>query len=256
MVKYSICITHYNNFPTVERSLESILDQIDTDFEVIVADNFSNDGSEKILKSYSEKERIKLITRRSNRGEGRQIAFAKSKGDYIIANMDLDDIFRPYLKKLLTAYHSLAEGNLLLAITDTNLWAQNITIGPRSLLSSLGGWRNLQYGEDWDIWSRAAAIKHYKYIVFTLAERWNPHPERGTILNKLRFRYVRYRDLLRLGRDIFSNEENISVSQRLIAFLARATLPFQRTYVTEFNKSFDPYRESYLLQADLSSLTS
>ena len=249
-------MTHYNNYPTIERSLESILDQIDEDFEVIVVDNFSNDGSERVLRRYSDRERIKLITARSNRGEGRQIAFEQSKADYIIANMDLDDIFRPFLKKLLTTYHSVAEGNILLAITDTNIWAQNITIGPRSLIDSLGGWRSLQYGEDWDLWSRAAAINKYKYFVFSLAEKWNPHPERATIPNKLRFRYVRYRDLLRLGRDIFSNEEKINPSQRIMAFLARATLPFQKTYANEFNKSFDPYHRSYLLEVDLSSLTS
>jgi len=57
-VKYSICITHYNNYPTVEASLNSILNQIDDNFEVIVIDNFSNDGSERILKNFSEQEKI------------------------------------------------------------------------------------------------------------------------------------------------------------------------------------------------------
>jgi len=248
-VKYSICITHYNNYPTVEASLNSILNQIDDNFELVVIDNFSDDGSEKILKTFSDQEKIRLIRRRCNRGEGREAAFRESSGQYIIANLDLDDVFLPLLAKSLKVYHSAAEGFLLLLVTDINLWAQNVTIGPRSLIESLGGWRDLQYGEDWDLWSRAAAVGKYKYQVYTLAERWNPHPERAAALNKLKFRYFRYRDLLRLGREIFSQGEHVNLSQRTIAFLARALLPFQKTYRSDFNKTFDPYDRSYLLDS-------
>lgn len=248
-MKYSICITHYNNYPTVEASLNSILNQIDDNFEVIVIDNFSNDGSERILKNFSDQKKIRLIMRRCNRGEGRELAFEESSGKYIIANLDLDDVFLPLLTKSLRVYHSAAEGFLLLLVTDTNLWAQNVTIGPRSLIESLGGWRDLQYGEDWDLWSRAAAVGKYKYRVYTLAERWNPHPERAAALNKLKFRYFRYRDQLRLGREIFSEGEHVNLSQRMIAFLARALLPFQKTYRSDFNRTFDPYDRSYLLDS-------
>ena len=55
---YSICITHYNNAPVIERALERIVSQTDDDFEIIVADNMSNDGSEKVLQEYAKKKKI------------------------------------------------------------------------------------------------------------------------------------------------------------------------------------------------------
>jgi len=55
--------------------MESIISQIDSDFEVIVCDNFSDDGSLKVLEEYAMKGQIKLVVERSTRGKGRQIAY-------------------------------------------------------------------------------------------------------------------------------------------------------------------------------------
>ncbi len=137
---------------------------------------------------------IKLVTERCSRGEGRQIAFENSSGDYIVAHMDMDDTFKPSLISLLELYHQRCEGNLLLAIFNAKKQlrgVQNIIISTRELMASLGGWRDLQRFEDWDLWSRAAKIGKYCWTEFPLLDTWNRHPERRNFRQNLKFRYLR-----------------------------------------------------------------
>src|SRR5665647_3308215 len=136
MVKYSICITNYNMRNTLRECLESVFSQIDSDFEVVVCDNFSKDGSREILEEYARNRKIKLIIEHSNRGRGRQIAFEYSKGDYIISGIDTDDVIRPVLKDVLREYHEKHEGYML--------QFETIYIVPRHLVIAVGGWRDLQ----------------------------------------------------------------------------------------------------------------
>jgi glycosyltransferase involved in cell wall biosynthesis len=54
MVKYSIAVCNKNMADTLERSLKSILNQIDDRFEMIVIDDGSVDNSVNILKNLSK----------------------------------------------------------------------------------------------------------------------------------------------------------------------------------------------------------
>lgn len=58
---YSICITNYNTYPIVEESINAILSQIDQNFEVVVVDNCSKDGSLEILERYQKEGLIRLF---------------------------------------------------------------------------------------------------------------------------------------------------------------------------------------------------
>ncbi len=103
--RYTICITHYNDAQTVERSLQSILDQIDNTFEVVLVDQRSTDGSLQILQQYESKGSIRLYHQETrNRGLGRKLAFEMSKGETIVGQVDMDDFFLPNLKELLTLF--------------------------------------------------------------------------------------------------------------------------------------------------------
>lgn len=101
----SILIINYNTPDTIKLSLESILSQIDNDFEVIVVDNKSKDISEKIPKEFESQGKIKFISIKCSRGQGRQIAFENSKGEVLITNRDMDTIFKPKLKEELKLFH-------------------------------------------------------------------------------------------------------------------------------------------------------
>lgn len=246
-LNYSICITCYNEGPTIRRSLDSLLENLNTNFEVVVVDAKSTDATFEILQEYTKDAKIKLFQRRCSRGQGRQLAFENSSGEYIIANLDMDDIFKPTLSKLLNFYHNQCEGKILLSIKDFKVWTQNITIGPRKLFLDLGGWRNLQWSEDWDLWCRAASIGKYAWTRFGIVDETNPHAERRMLIRKFKTRYTIYRDLLRLGRRVFSDGEHISIYQRAAYLFARFTLPFYDSYKSEFAKTFDPYSSRFFI---------
>ena len=57
--------------------------------------------------------KIRLIQAATTRGQARQIAFENSKGDYVLAHFDLDDVFNPVFEEMICLYHEKAEGMML-----------------------------------------------------------------------------------------------------------------------------------------------
>lgn len=223
-------MTCFNEAKTVERSVRSLLGQLDSSFEVVVVDSLSTDGTYDILQDFRQGYGVKVIQKRCSRGTGRQTAFEYASGEYIIANMDLDDLFLPVLNRIIALYHDRAEDKMLAVFNSipppgmTSGWIQNITIAPRQLVASVGGWRDLNVFEDWDIWNRANRAHKYSWTCYRFAENETVHPEPRNHLDKLRERYWRYRYRLKLGRSIFSPGEETSLSQRLAYWGARLSL--------------------------------
>ena len=199
---YSVCITHYNDAPTVERSLRSVLDQVDGTFEVVVVDNFSTDGSYEVLSGYAKDGRITLVQAKCSRGKGRQIAFEKSMGAYVIANFDMDDEMVPRLKELLTLFHTDYEDRLV-RVKRSRVGAVNhycnVTIARRDTIVRLGGWRDLNWYEDADLWYRGKLKGLLAEIDFPIMHRNTSHPERKSYGQRMRHRYLTYRECTRAG---------------------------------------------------------
>jgi len=246
VVKYSVCMTCYNEAETVRGSLDSLLGQLDEDYEVVVVDNFSADGTFDVLREFNQTHKVKVIRRRCSRGGGRQIAFESASGEYVIANLDLDDRFLPVLKSIIALYHEKAEGSLVAVFNfpagPSEEWVQNVTIGPRELISSLGGWRDLNVFEDWDVWSRADGVQKYSWSSFRFAANKTVHPVSKSALRRLLERYERYRERLRLGMRIFSSGEEKGPSQRLAYLGARLSL-LRSGVLQGQNPRFDPLDE-------------
>ena len=59
-IKFSICIPNYNYAQYVGETIQSVLDQSYENFEIIIADNASEDDSLNVIKSFNDP-RIKLI---------------------------------------------------------------------------------------------------------------------------------------------------------------------------------------------------
>lgn len=192
---YSICITSYNALKTVRQSLKSILDQLDSTFEVVVVDNFSNDGSLQILQEYEKSGMIRLILKSCNRGIGRQAAVDHSEGDYILVNVDLDTVYRPILQTVTKAYQKYFDGYLM--------QMHGYGICPRDLAIRVGGYRDLQYAEDFDFYSRCAKAGKLKYLDLNNMVTEKPHGE-GSLRHRIVYKYYRARDLFRLDMNPFA----------------------------------------------------
>ncbi|MBR6126617.1 glycosyltransferase family 2 protein [bacterium] len=100
-VKISIIVPVYNVEKYIAQCIESILNQIFKDFEVLCIDDCGTDNSVKIIEEYAKKDRrIKIIKHEFNKGLGtaRNTGVEHSKGKYI-ACVDSDDWILPdYLK--------------------------------------------------------------------------------------------------------------------------------------------------------------
>ena len=168
--KYTICICNYNMGDTLKRSLLSILDQVDNDYEILIVDDGSNDNSIDVIKNIMvNHSNLRLIRLKRNKDRGlgitRNISIKEAKGKYVILHIDADDLWEPYIKTFVYLFHKLEN----LVKKDFLLSGEQINIGKKTLLLKYGPYRNLNRSEDRDMWHRLAAKNLYipvKHIPF------------------------------------------------------------------------------------------
>ena len=99
-MKVSIIITSYNKAEFIEEAIESAINQTYSDFEILIVDDGSKDGSQKIINELSEKySKIRIIFQ-ENQGVviTRNNAIMEAKGEFIL-QLDGDDKLHPEFLK-------------------------------------------------------------------------------------------------------------------------------------------------------------
>jgi len=141
--------TNYNTAPITRDSLESIVSRMQGwDYEVVCTDNFSDDGSyEALVKFRDLGHPIRLIREKCSRGRGRQVSLGHSRGE-ILVMFDLDTVYTDDWKRLLEWYVERRPGYALIASYSG--------FYPKAALDAVGGWRDLNWFEDVDLWVRLA----------------------------------------------------------------------------------------------------
>ena len=106
MPRFSICIPTYNDSEFLSACINSVLDQDYSDFEVIIVNDGSTDGTERVLSDISALDsRINTVARNENKGlhysrfEVSQLA----TGDYVVY-LDSDDELEPGFLSQLDAF--------------------------------------------------------------------------------------------------------------------------------------------------------
>jgi len=234
MVKYSILITTYNTVRTVRQSLESVLSQIDDDFEVIVVDNFSSDGTLEYLRELSREGKIRLIVAKCNRGEGRQIALEHAKGKYVIAKVDMDSIYNPVFKDLVEFYVEKEK-----ELGEFVLYA-GVIISSRSFLLKVG-WRPLQWGENYELYKRL--IDMGKLYVCRVRINSDHIKFKQGLLARMKTAFINYRDAFRIGLRFKVILKELWKKHGLVGFLTRFVLLFFAWIVSDLYEKYDTFRE-------------
>jgi glycosyltransferase involved in cell wall biosynthesis len=93
----TVLMSVYNGLPYLDQAVESILVQTFSNFEFLIIDDGSTDGSREVLKTWADRdERIRLVLHSKNRGLGYSLheGVKKAQGNWI-ARMDDDDIALP-----------------------------------------------------------------------------------------------------------------------------------------------------------------
>lgn len=101
----SVIIPIFNVVDLLPFCIESVLNQTFSDFELLLIDDGSNDGSEKLCDNYKKIDERILVIHKENEGEysARNIGLREAKGEYV-AFVDADDVIHPeYLKILYNA---------------------------------------------------------------------------------------------------------------------------------------------------------
>ena len=95
-MRFSIIVPVYNTQKYIKDCVESVMAQSVRDWELILVDDGSCDGSLSIIKEYEKKDpRIKVIAK-ENEGQlfARRTGFSFARGDYILC-LDSDDYWTP-----------------------------------------------------------------------------------------------------------------------------------------------------------------
>lgn len=113
----TVYVTNHNYGRYLEQAIESVLAQTDKDFEVLVIDDGSTDGSRQILERYENHEKISVIYQQ-NRGLNvtNNIALKAARGRYLV-RLDADDYLDPHALEVL-ATHLDRNANVGLVFPD------------------------------------------------------------------------------------------------------------------------------------------
>lgn len=156
--KFSICMANLNMVDFIEASILSIYNQLSEQFEIVVVDGGSDDGSLEILQRLEkELDRIRLIAldrdQKRKLGTDRNISIENARGEYVLLHLDCDDLYLPYIQDWVEVFLSIeaAYG------PDILVAGEQINMGRKSFLLSHGPYKNLHF-EDRELWTRLAKI--------------------------------------------------------------------------------------------------
>lgn len=195
-MKFSVIIPLYNKAPYIRKALESVLAQTYADYELIIIDDGSTDGSAEIAEAILQDPASRLsplafrLLKQPNAGvsAARNNGVAQASGDYI-AFLDADDWWEPmYLEKMAQLIDDYPEAglyacNYVYYKPGKTHVALNIPTGyinypkayyesgvmpvtsitalmPRAVFEEMGGFPvGIKLGEDFLLWAKTAL--HY-----------------------------------------------------------------------------------------------
>lgn len=225
-------IYNFNRPKLLNQAIRSILEQTFSDFELIICDDGSTDGTWELLNQVAvTDERIVLLRNPVNKGLGYSLnqCLRFAKGEYI-ARMDADDISLP--KRLEEELNFLKENPEYALVTswanlieDGHVWGlrrvcekpqkKDLLFGPpfihaamlmrASVLHELGGYRiskETLRAEDYDLWMRMYAKGYKGYnlqkVLYQICEDREAYKRRSYKF-RLDEAKVRYQGFKRLG---------------------------------------------------------
>lgn len=118
----SVCIPSYNNEEFIGLTVESILNQTYRNFEVVITDDHSKDGTAAAIRKFNDP-RIRLIENEANLGMGgnwnKALSFATGK--YVKLMCGDDVAYAECFSRQVAALENPAHARAVLAICNTNV---------------------------------------------------------------------------------------------------------------------------------------
>jgi len=133
--RVSVLIAAYNSADFLSATLESVVSQTYSDWEVVLADDASSDDTVAIAESFGE--RIRVLRRETNSGRpavSRALALEHAQGE-LVAFLDADDMWLPeYLATMTTLFDESSShmGNVGVVACDARLMLPDGRIAQRT----------------------------------------------------------------------------------------------------------------------------
>ena len=151
---YSIAICNLNQAATLRESLLSILRQVTREYELVVVDDGSTDGSLDILEDLSRThQKLRYVVGDNNNiAEARNQSYREARGAHVLTSLDTDDRYQEGICDFVAIYHQMASA----LNRPFHLQGQGVAIAPRELYLEVP-YRSMTYGEDYDRYRRLLA---------------------------------------------------------------------------------------------------
>ena len=151
-MKTTVIIPVYNEITTIKTIVEKILNLKDLDIQIIIVDDFSTDGTRKIIENELNNKIDKLILHSENLGKGAAINSAKKfiEGDIVIiqdADLEYDpNDYYKLIQPIINKTHKVVYGSRVLNINryKDNNFTSNIRVFANHMLTILSNLINNQ----------------------------------------------------------------------------------------------------------------
>lgn len=221
MPEFTVIIPVYCRPLLIQRAVRSVLNQVFSNFELIIVDDGSTDTTLADLKKYlaNEPKQIDVVSLSENRGVSfaRNRAIEKAKGKYV-AFLDSDDEWMPH--KLLSMHHFFLKNPEILWVHSNEDWLYNERpLAQQKKHLKAGGWQferstelcvispsavclqtafiqknlfdeNFPVCEDYDLWLRLTRLEPIGFIEDSLILKRGGHSDQ---LSKSRFDFDLWR---------------------------------------------------------------
>jgi len=134
----SVIIPTYNRAPLVKEAVASVLAQTWRDFEVLVVDDASRDGTAEALAAFGSRIRLLRSPSRLGVAAARNLGISAARGQWL-AFLDSDDLWRPEkLARQMAYLAGLPE--LVLCQTEETWERQGLKVNQPRSHRKIGGW--------------------------------------------------------------------------------------------------------------------
>lgn len=168
MVDVSINVINYNSAKyckKFKKSVYEMLQNLDSSYEIVLVDKYSDDGSFECLKEMADV----IKQEESNRGEARNTCLEIANADVFVDMLDTDEVAFPVLADVIDWY--VEEMPDWCLATDAHM------INRKDILREIGGWGNYHAGEDRLLWQKLIDTDNYRWLPVKTAEHQKEREE-------------------------------------------------------------------------------
>lgn len=243
-ISVSIIVPVYNSEKYIENLLNDIIKQSFSDFEVIIINDGSQDGSQVILDQYARKDRRihPIEVKNSGVSKARNLGLSLAKGKYI-RFVDADDrLEADSLQYLMEVAEKDEELDLIIgsfqSIPEVNLYYGEHAINGKQTLEQMSldflfNIRSFYYGVVWNKLYKREIIQKYN-IKFNEKMTWCE----DYIFNLDYFEYCKWFYFLPVNKQIYNYVQHASSTTQLVHRIPKETILEINSLRTERTKMF------------------